>query len=72
MSDMHRHLPGHSTWGGGADWRDEAACLGIDPELFIPVGNTRLVARDHVVEVTTNPTIFAKAITGSDAYGSDS
>jgi transaldolase len=28
----------------------------------------RLVADDHVVGVTTNPTIFAKAITGSDAY----
>ncbi|MDX3191679.1 transaldolase [Streptomyces sp. MN03-5084-2B] len=28
-----------------------------------------LVAHDHVVGVTTNPTIFAKAITGSDAYG---
>ena len=27
-----------------------------------------LVDRDHVVGVTTNPTIFAKAITGSDAY----
>jgi transaldolase len=27
-----------------------------------------LVARDHVVGVTTNPTIFAKAIAGSDAY----
>jgi transaldolase len=27
-----------------------------------------LVARDHVTGVTTNPTIFAKAITGSDAY----
>jgi transaldolase len=27
-----------------------------------------LVAKDHVVGVTTNPTIFAKAITGSDAY----
>ena len=27
-----------------------------------------LAARDHVVGVTTNPTIFAKAITGSDAY----
>jgi transaldolase len=27
-----------------------------------------LVAHDHVVGVTTNPTIFAKAITGSDAY----
>jgi len=28
----------------------------------------RLVADDHVAGVTTNPTIFAKAITGSDAY----
>src|SRR5215831_11739612 len=28
-----------------------------------------LAARDHVVGVTTNPTIFAKAISGSDAYG---
>jgi transaldolase len=28
----------------------------------------RLVERRHVVGVTTNPTIFAKAITGSDAY----
>ncbi len=27
-----------------------------------------LIAHDHVVGVTTNPTIFAKAITGSDAY----
>jgi transaldolase len=27
-----------------------------------------LVAHDHVVGVTTNPTIFAKAISGSDAY----
>ncbi len=27
-----------------------------------------LVTRDHVTGVTTNPTIFAKAITGSDAY----
>jgi transaldolase len=28
----------------------------------------RLMSQDHVVGVTTNPTIFAKAITGSDAY----
>ena len=27
-----------------------------------------LADRDHVVGVTTNPAIFAKAITGSDAY----
>jgi transaldolase len=28
-----------------------------------------LAARDHVVGVTTNPTIFSRAITHSDAYG---
>ena len=22
------------------DWRDKAACLTVDPELFFPVGNT--------------------------------
>jgi transaldolase len=27
-----------------------------------------LVTEQHVVGVTTNPTIFARAITGSDAY----
>jgi len=27
-----------------------------------------LAANDHVVGVTTNPAIFAKAATGSDAY----
>ena len=27
-----------------------------------------MAARFHVVGVTTNPTIFAKAITGADAY----
>jgi len=25
------------------DWRDKAACLTVDPELFFPVGNTGLV-----------------------------
>ena len=25
------------------DWRDKAACLTVDPELFFPVGNTCLL-----------------------------
>ena len=24
----------------GADWRDQAACVGEDPELFFPLGKT--------------------------------
>ncbi len=26
--------------GGGGNWRDGAACLGTDPELFFPIGTT--------------------------------
>ena len=29
-----------ATKGSTMDWRDQAACLSADPELFFPVGNT--------------------------------
>ena len=32
-----RHAPASER---GADWRDRAACLSVDPELFFPVGNS--------------------------------
>jgi transaldolase len=54
-----------------ADLSNEGVSIWLDDlsRLRLVTGSlAELVARDHVVGVTTNPTIFAKAITGSDAY----
>ncbi len=34
---QQRHAPSSER---GTDWRDKAACLPVDPELFFPVGNS--------------------------------
>jgi transaldolase len=44
-------------------WLDD-----LSRERLVGGSLARLVAEQHVVGVTTNPTIFAKAITGSDTY----
>ena len=50
---------------GVSIWLDD-----LSRERLVSGSLADLAARDHVVGVTTNPTIFAKAITGSDAYRS--
>lgn len=34
------HVLSATEQGDAMDWRDKAACLAVDPELFFPVGNT--------------------------------
>jgi transaldolase len=51
------------TDAGVSIWLDD-----LSRERLIGGGLARLIRERHVVGVTTNPTIFAKAITGSDAY----
>ena len=51
------------TGAGVSIWLDD-----LSRERLDGGGLARLVRERHVVGVTTNPTIFAKAITGSDAY----
>jgi transaldolase len=48
---------------GVSIWLDD-----LSRQRLVTGSLANLVAADHVVGVTTNPTIFAKAITGSDAY----
>src|ERR1039457_6292770 len=50
---------------GVSIWLDD-----LSRERLVSGSLADLAARDHVVGVTTNPSIFAKAITGSDAYDS--
>ena len=48
---------------GVSIWLDD-----LSRERLVSGSLADLAAHDHVVGVTTNPSIFAKAITGSDAY----
>jgi len=48
---------------GVSIWLDD-----LSRQRLVTGSLAELVAHDHVVGVTTNPAIFAKAITGSDAY----
>jgi transaldolase len=52
------------TNAGVAIWLDD-----LSRDRLVTGTLADLAARDHVVGVTTNPTIFAKAISGSDTYG---
>ena len=52
------------TTAGVSIWLDD-----LSRDRLVTGTLAGLAARDHVVGVTTNPTIFAKAISGSDAYG---
>jgi transaldolase len=54
---------GDLTKNGVSIWLDD-----LSRQRLVSGGLVGLVAHDHVTGVTTNPTIFAKAIIGSDAY----
>jgi WhiB family redox-sensing transcriptional regulator len=40
MADRGRDGPGYQPAGDDGDWRDAAACRGMDPELFFPLSAT--------------------------------
>ncbi len=52
------------TNAGVSIWLDD-----LSRDRLVSGSLAELAARDHVSGVTTNPSIFAKAITGSQAYG---
>ena len=60
---MHDDPLAELTQAGVSIWLDDLSRLRLTGGSL-----AELAARDHVTGVTTNPTIFAKAITGSDAY----
>ena len=60
---MHDDPLAELTQAGVSIWLDDLSRLRLTGGSLAD-----LAARDHVTGVTTNPTIFAKAITGSDAY----
>jgi len=49
---------------GVSIWLDD-----LSRERLVSGSPARLVADDHVVGVTTNPSIFARAVADSDTYG---
>jgi transaldolase len=55
---------GALSQAGVSIWLDD-----LSRERLVSGSLARLAADDHVVGVTTNPAIFARAIAGSDAYG---
>src|SRR4029450_12687508 len=59
MADPLAGLSNEGVW----IWLDDRSRHGLVSDSLAD-----LAANYHVVGVTTNPTIFAKAITGSDAY----
>ena len=52
------------TRAGVSIWLDD-----LSRERLVSGSLASLAARDHVVGVTTNPSIFARAIAHGDAYG---
>jgi transaldolase len=61
--DRHDRSTGRADRGRVSIWLDD-----LSRERLTSGSLADLITHDHVVGVTTNPTIFAKAITAGDAY----